>query len=213
MSVTVRTTGYGRPALDALREIVALLKETDPLAPVTVIVPNNIAGIVARRHLARGLSEESNGVAGIWFTTLRRLAELAAAPTLTGEGRKPAVSAVTTAFVNDQLRSAPGLLAPVVNHPATTEALARAFRALRDVDGPTLSQVAEASALTADVVRLHRDTVIALSNDWYDDTDLLLAARSLPLPDVGSVVFYIPQDLTRMEVGFANTLLIRLTAG
>lgn len=197
---------YGRSALDVLRDVVAALKAGDPLAPLTVIVPNNIAGIVARRHLAHGLSDDSNGLAGIWFSTLRRLAELAAAPTLTAAGRKPAVSTVATAVLSEQLRSAPGLFAPVAGHPATTRALLTARRALRDVDATTLDEIAGANALTADVVRLHRGAVDRLSEDWYDDADLLREACSQPLPEVGTVVFYLPQDLTRAERAFAERL-------
>src|ERR1035437_8130834 len=62
MTVQVRTTAYGRPALEALRAAVAKLQEDDPMAPVTVLVPNNIAGIVARRFLAHGLTDDSNGI-------------------------------------------------------------------------------------------------------------------------------------------------------
>ena len=83
MNSKVTCTEYGRAALDALRVVVADAKRDDPMAPVTVLVPNNIAGIVARRHLAHGLADGNNGVAGIWFTTLARLAEQLASPTLT----------------------------------------------------------------------------------------------------------------------------------
>ena len=43
--VTVESIGtmYGRPALAALREIVAAEKKHDPLAPVTVLVPKEMA--------------------------------------------------------------------------------------------------------------------------------------------------------------------------
>ena len=75
--VTVESTGtmYGRPALAALREIVAAEKKHDPLAPVTVLVPNNIAGLFVRRFLARGVTDGRPGIAGIFISTLPRLAE------------------------------------------------------------------------------------------------------------------------------------------
>ena len=90
---------YGRPALDALRTIVAEVKKDDPMAPVIVLVPNNIAGIVARRFLAHGLGPDRCGIAAIRFTTLRHLAEQLAAPVLAGAARRPATSAVTAAAV------------------------------------------------------------------------------------------------------------------
>ena len=54
MPVRLVATGYGRPALEALGRAVAEAKATDPMSPVTILVPNNLAGIVARRFLAHG---------------------------------------------------------------------------------------------------------------------------------------------------------------
>ena len=65
MRTRVIATSYGRPALDALRAVVSKAKREDAMAPVTVLVPNNIAGIVARRHLALGLEGRGPGVAGL----------------------------------------------------------------------------------------------------------------------------------------------------
>ncbi|MGI8718872.1 MAG: hypothetical protein ACR2JN_13675, partial [Lapillicoccus sp.] len=79
------TTAYGRPALEALLEVVAGTKADDPMAPVTVLVPNNVAGIVARCFLAHGTGPARPGVAGIHFSTLPRLAEQLASPTLTAQ--------------------------------------------------------------------------------------------------------------------------------
>ena len=90
MAAEVTYTAYGRAAVEVPCTFVANAKKDDPMAPVTVLVPSNIAGIVARRHLAHGLTAEGKGVAGIWFTTLPRLAEQVAPPTLTGQGRRPA---------------------------------------------------------------------------------------------------------------------------
>ena len=72
MEARVITTAYGRPALDALRTVVTEAKRDDLLAPVTILVPNNIAGIVARRHLAHGFEARGPGVAGLYVTTLPR---------------------------------------------------------------------------------------------------------------------------------------------
>ena len=65
-SAAVPTTGgcmtaYGRAALKELRDVVREAKDGNPLAPVTVLVPNNVAGIVARRFLAHGLGDGNSG--------------------------------------------------------------------------------------------------------------------------------------------------------
>lgn len=212
MGAQVSFAAYGRESLEALRAVVAEAKTDDPMAPVTVLVPNNIAGIVARRHLARGLSEGTKGVAGIWFTTLPRLAEQLAAPTLTGEGRRPATRPVTAAAIRAALDAEPGGFDRVAEHPATTRALARAHHTLRDVDHAALSGLEEASPLVSDVVRLHRETTQRLSGSWYDTTDLLHAATQLMTEtptranELGLVVLYLPQDLSRAETAFAEAL-------
>ena len=56
MGAQVSFTAYGREALETLGAVVAEAKKDDRMAPVTVLVPNNIAGSVARRHLARSLT-------------------------------------------------------------------------------------------------------------------------------------------------------------
>jgi ATP-dependent helicase/nuclease subunit B len=216
VTVQVTMTAYGRPALDALRYAVALIKHDDPMAPVTVLVPNNIAGIVARRFLAGGLTDEGNGIAGIFFSTLPRLAERLAAPTLTAAGRRPATRPVTAAVIRRRLDSDPGIFRPVARHPSTSRALGRAMTDLRDVSDDTLTTIGSASSLVADVVRLHRETAAELAPRWYDATDLLTAATELvhdrhrePPPamtDPGPVLLYLPQDLTRTETAFARSL-------
>ncbi len=217
MTVQVRTTAYGRPALEALRAAVAKIKEDDPMAPVTVLVPNNIAGIVARRFLAHGLTDDSNGIAGIFFSTLPRLAEQLAAPALTAAGRRPATRPVTAAAIRQRLDADPGAFGPVANHPSTSRALGKAITALRDVDDSTLTTLGSDSSLVKDVVRLYRETVAALQPRWYDATDLLAAATgavrrphlqraSSSTAELGPVLLYLPQDLTRAETAFAQYL-------
>jgi len=212
LATKVRSTAYGRDALGALRDVIADLKSDDAMSPVTVVVPTNVAGIVARRHLAHGLTPEDNGVAGLFFTTLPRLAERIAAPSLASQGRRPATRMVTAAMVRGQLDLNPGVFAQVADHPATARALAQAMTALRDVDDRALASLGATSALVEDVVRLHRSTVADLAADWYTETDLLATATALVgdethlLAELGSLVLYLPQDLTRAETAFTHAL-------
>jgi hypothetical protein len=217
LAVRVTTTAYGRPALEALRAEVAQVKGGDPMAPLTVLVPNNIAGIVARRFLARGPAGTSagNGIAGIYFSTLPRLAEQIAAPTLTAEGRRPATRPVTAATIRQRLEADPGIFGPVAGHPSTSRALSRAMTALRDVSGATLTTLESASGLVRDVVRLHRETTAELQPQWYDATDLLRAAtvivatRPAATSELGPVLLYLPQDLRHAETAFARSVADR----
>jgi len=217
LAVRVSTTAYGPPALEALRTAVAQVKRDDPMAPVTVLVPNNIAGIVARRFLARGLREAGNGIAGIHLSTLPRLAEQLAAATLTAAGRRPATRPVTAAAIRRRLDADPGIFRPVAGHPSTSRALGQAMTALRDVTDATLTNLGSASSLVRDVVRLHRECAADLAPRWYDVTDLLAAATATAqakhpergaaaVAELGPVLLYLPQDLTRAETAFARSL-------
>ena len=210
MGTRVETTAYGAAALERLRAVVAERKRDDPLAPVTVLLPNNTAGLTARRHLAAGTGDDRQGIAGIQLATLPRLAEQLAAPLLAA--RRPATRPVVAASWRAALAEAPGLFADVADHPATIQALAAAHRELRDLSSPALDAVAVTSPLSADLVRLHRLVTGTLSAGWYDVTDLLVAAteriRSLPgaVAELGTLVLYLPQELSRAESGFAEAL-------
>ena len=154
MTVESTATMYGRPALAALREIVAAEKKNDPLAPVTVLVPNNIAGLFVRPHLARGVTDGRPGIAGIFISTLPRLAEQLAAASL--YPRTPATATVVAAAWRSVLDDAPGVFAAVADHPATIRALTAAHRELRDLSDTALDAVRVTSPLHASLIELHR---------------------------------------------------------
>jgi len=126
--VRVETTRYGNEALQRLTTAVPDLKSDDPMAPVTILVPNNIAGIVARRHLAAGLDDGSSGVAAVEITTLPRLAERLAAHTLAP--RRPATRTVTAAW-RIALSEPPDIFEPVPDHPGAGGSPPRAPRPVR----------------------------------------------------------------------------------
>ena len=121
---------YGATAVDALRAVVADVKRDDPLAPATVLVPNNIAGIVAQRALAAGVAPGRSGIAGLHITTLSRLAEQVAAPLMSP--RTPATRAAVTAAWRSELDGADegdgaGPFGAVRDHPATVRALVKKY--------------------------------------------------------------------------------------
>ena len=205
-------SGYGPEALHALRDVVAGPKAADPLAQVTVLVPTNIAGIVARRFLARTGLGGRPGVAGLAVTTIPRLAEQLAAAAL--HPRRPATRSVVAAAWRSALRGNAGVFAPVAEHPATIRALTQAHTELRDLSGGALDAVAGASTLAADLVRLHRRVTDSLTPQWYDVTELLRRAGAVSGADgaaavLGSVVLYLPQALTRAEASFVTALAER----
>ena len=161
MSVNVVPVPYGEPAARALFDAVVAGKGGDPLAPVTVVVPTNYVGVAARRLLARGtlgrVTPGGDGVAGVTFLTVYRLAELLGAPRLAGVHRRPVSTPVLAAAVRAVLATAPGIFGPVADHPATEAALVDAYRELAAIDDAALDALACARvARAADVVRITR---------------------------------------------------------
>ncbi|ACQ79826.1 ATP-dependent nuclease subunit B-like protein [Beutenbergia cavernae DSM 12333] len=203
------TAASGRPALDALRDAVREAKAGDPLAAVTVVVPDNLTGVVARRALAAGLdgddARRTPGVAGLVLTTLPRLAETLVAAHL--HPRVPATRTVVAAHWRAILREEPGRFGRVAEHPATVRALVRAHTELRDAGDEGLDAIAASGLLAADLVRLHRTVAARLATRWYDETDLLRAAAArlrgthgdLPATGGNAVVVHVPGRLAHAE--------------
>jgi RecB family exonuclease len=203
-------TGYGRAALDALRSVVAELKADDPMAPVTIILPTNLAGIVARRYLAAGLLDGRAGIAALHLTTLPRLAEQLAAPSLTP--RRPATRPVVAAAWRRALDRDPGAFVDVADHPATVRALADVHRELRDLSPAALDAIEHVTTITPSAVALHRDASAIIHKDHYDPIDLLdqatalVAERPSRIAEHGGLILYLPQDLLQAETRFTNAL-------
>jgi ATP-dependent helicase/nuclease subunit B len=203
---------YGLDACETLREHVASVKRDDPMAPVTVLVPSDIAGVQGRRRLAHGLEPGRSGVAGLWVLTLDRLAELLAAPALVAAGRRPVTTPVLAGAWRRELAADPRSFGDVALHPATVQALVEAHRRLRDVPADRLDAVAATSTLTADLVALHRRVMRLLAGRWYDVADLRTAATELVGAEsryagrVGTVLLYLPQDLDLRSAALAAAL-------
>ena len=215
-------TGYGGLAYGALRQVVGEVKADDPLAPVSVLVPSHLCGVIARRVLARGVGGRP-GIAGLSVLTVDRLAERVAAAELTGAGRRPATSPVVAAAWRRALAEDAGVFAPVAAHPATVRALAAAHRELREVDKAGLDAIAACGEPVAgDLVRLHRRVAGLLAADWYDPSDLRRAAaavlRGQPSQgrEVGVAVVFLPQELSPSATAMLRELPaagIRVVAG
>jgi ATP-dependent helicase/nuclease subunit B len=201
--ITVVPTAYGRAASQALRDAVERAKRSDALAPVTVVVPTNSVGVSARRRLASGelgaVTSAGRGVVGVTFLTVYRLAELLAAAELAGARRRPVSTPVVASAVRRVLARAPGLFAPVAQHPATEEALVAAHRELSDLDAAQLDVLSAQHPRAREVVRLHRAAKSWLEREWYDEHDLMRAATGLaetgsPLArELGRIICFLPQ--------------------
>jgi len=218
---------YGRPAAQLLHERVAAAKAGDPLQPVTVLVPTNYVGVSTRRLLATGalgpVTARGVGIAGLTLLTVYRLAELLGAPTLAAAGRRPVSTPLVGAAVRQVLREAPGIFAPVTGHPSTEEALVHAHRELSELQPASLATLERQGRRAGDVVRIHRAVRDRISADWFEESDLMAAAErvvaagSPVLDDLGTIIVYLPEDLslpaTRMLRAVARATTVEVVAG
>lgn len=219
MGIVLHPTPYGRPAAERLRARLAAAKADDPLRPVTVVVPTNFVGVSVRRLLAGGelgpVTERGVGVAGLTLLTVYRLAELLGAPRLAAQKRRPVSTPVVAAAVRTVLATQPGLFAGVRDHPSTEEALVRAYRELSELPAASLDRLAATGPRAGDVVRVRRQARARLEGGWFEEADLMAAATdsvragSTVLDDVGTVVVYLPQDLSLPAARLLRTVAER----
>lgn len=204
------TTAYGAEAVAKLGELVAAAKGGDPLAPVTILVRDDVAAITVRRALAAGIGAR-RGVAAINVTTLRRLAEQLLAAS--GQTVPPVTSVLLTALWRRELADEPGCFAPVVEHGATVRALVRAHGELRQLEDEHLDVIACTSQLVGDLVRLHRCVAARALAGRRDATAVLESATALlrhrpaaHSASLGPVILHLPDDLAAKELQLVEAL-------
>ncbi len=192
----LRLVDYGR-ARETLAEVVAGLKGGDPLAPVTVVVASNLAGLDTRRWLAG-----RQALANVRFLVVERLAELVAAPRLEARGMRPR----SRWLWMEELRTAAGRadepLRNVAHHPATLRRLAALAADLRGVPDGVLDLLEQrGERLVTAAVRAVREAEAA-ARELYDDHDLITEAAAAfddgdpGTREAGAVVWYLPERMT-----------------
>lgn len=206
---------YGRPAADALQKAISTAKDSEPLAPVSVVVPSNHVGVATRRLLGSGalgsLCGVGAGVVAVSFLTVYRMAELLGSNALAGEHRRPVSTPVLAAALRRALAVDPGVFGSVAVHPATELALVSAYKELRDVSSESLDRLTRSSRRAADVVRLYRAARDHLVSAWYDEEDLIngtvavLDAEAAARSGLGTIVVYLPERLSRHGARLLDT--------
>jgi ATP-dependent helicase/nuclease subunit B len=198
VAVSVTTTAFGAPALDALAAAVRAAQAGDPLRAVTVVVPTNTTGVMARRALGR-----RGGFAAVDVLTMFRLAELLGAPALHAAGRKPVSTPVVDVAVRHVVLANPGLYDGVQHHPSTIVALRDLYRELR-VAGPGAVTALARTERGGEPARVAAEVMRTLRTGWYDEGDLLAAAITRAFTDLperlSRVVVHLPQRLRPLEL-------------
>lgn len=213
MTVDLVTTGYGPPAHEALATAVARAKGGDPLAPVTVVVPNHYVGLAARRALGRREHNGTRGLAAVAFHTAYDLAERLGGAEMATEGRRGVTMTVIAAAVRTVLRRDPGHFRGVETHPATERALTRAHRELSELEHGQLRALAAQSPRAADVVRIHRKVAAELEAGFSNEQQLSRAAVAAVRADpsaaarqLGPMIVFLPQRITDSQAGLLRAV-------
>lgn len=210
----LRLVPYGQAATRALRDAIVEAKAGDTLAPVSVAVPSNYAGLSLRRTL--GVAELSldavsgrQGLVNVRFLVFARIAELLGAPLLAASNKRPLARVMRAEAVRAAVEANPGVFERVAEHPATGRGLDATFRDLSRATSEALDAVAGCSERAGDVVRLYRDFKRRAAA-FYDEEDLAFAAakgvEGPALRDVGHVVLYLPRRLSPAEFTLAKAL-------
>lgn len=195
--MNIRFAPAGRPFTLAVRDAVRTAKNGDPLVPVRVVVPSNIAGLSLRRMLGSAAlhdASESNppGVANVSFSTPFQFASLLAAEAMARSGQRPLTNVVLAAAVRHVLATDPGRFGVVAEHIATEAALMRAFADITAMPLPQREALRGSSlARTVDLVRfvdaveshLHSGTGHAYHDELAVLTEASQACRSAQLDD------------------------------
>ena len=199
------------PAAEAwLDGVLAEFKAGDPLAPVTVIVPSNYAGLALRRRLA------VRGFANVRHTVLARLAESLGAPALAARGKVPLMAVTEEAAIRAALKEAGGL-GDQSDHRAVVVTLRNLFRDLAEgeVDSARRASLAQGGELTRIAIRSYEAYRELLQRErLYDATDLLAAATEAVsggeaqrvLADWGRLLLHLPDRLSSADLGLLRAL-------
>ncbi len=192
-------------ALTALGAAVAAAKGGSPLVPVTVIVPTNAAGVMARRSLGRG-----DGIAAVNMVTPYRLAELVTGPALHDQGRNPVSTPIVDLTIRSVLADEPRSFAKVADHPSTITALRDLHRELRQAGPAALQALAASSDRGREAARVSVATTARLAADWYDEGDLMLGTverlGAASIPGLERVIVFLPHPTLGLELDLLRSI-------
>jgi ATP-dependent helicase/nuclease subunit A len=197
---------FGAPAMERLKQELERLKTSDALAPVTVIVPSNIAGLHLRRQLVQPAEDGGPGLANVRFSTLKSVVELLGTSTLS-----PGRFRLDRTMSREAARAALSQTkeySQFANHPATVAAFERTLREIRGAQEGALDGCVNAGGAIGELYVRYR----SLCSGFYDEEDLIEAASrgvgsNAVRANVGAVVLYLPEPADHRTTSFLRLLL------
>jgi len=201
---------YGAPAQQRLGQLIASAKGSDPLSPVTVVVPSPHAGLSLRRSLAK-----QSGLVNVRFMPLARLAEFLGVSGMAHQGKTPLSPVLKLAavrhFAAEMAVKEP--LGAVAVHAPLHSYLANIFNDLSVLPEADLAKLENSNPVTQQVVEWYR-LYRSLLGNRYTREDLTRAASAAVatgeaasvLHDMGFMIFYLPADLSPAESSLVSVL-------
>ena len=209
MSLSATRLTPGPTAEAWLDSAVKELKGSDPLGPLTVVVPNNYAKLALRRHLA------ATGYANVRHEVLARIAESLGASELAAAGRVPLTAITEEAAIRSALRAAGGLGAQT-EHRAVVSTLQALFRDLAEggLDSGSRQKLASRGRLAKVAMAAHEEYLRLLTDGgFYDYAELCRAGAAAVtregarlLADWGPMIVYLPSRLSVPELELLGSL-------
>jgi ATP-dependent helicase/nuclease subunit B len=207
MTIDVYPARFGAPAAAWLAALVSALKGDDPFTPITVLVPDNLSGVMARRTLGA-----TQGLVNVSFVTPATLATRLCDDAVAPLGRDVLAAVMRDLLAHETL----GPFAAVAAHPATEAAVVDASLELAAAEPDTLEAFARsASRVTRGLVELHGRARRRLRHlaDEYDLARRALArleSGSSALDGVGALVVYLVDDLAPAHLALLRALAERV---
>ena len=200
--------GRQSPAIrEALWRLIGEVKGNDALAPVTVVGPSRYANLSLRQEFGR-----SNFV-NVRFIVMPVLSELLGGARLAQSGRKPLSAVLESVLLRTVMAKTTGPLAAVRDHLATQTSVRTSFGELRRVSDDVLTSLEQQGGVRGDLIRMYREFREKTAGEWYDSEDLAEAATDalqrgdVPgLVDLGSIVFYLPRNVSPAETNLIESL-------
>ena len=211
MSLNVSAHIYGTAAQTALSKAVRRVKSGgdayDPLAPVTIVVPSSQAGY----HIRRTLGRQRGGIVNVQFKPLQALLELIGAASLANAGRRPLPETYQSEAIRDVAEAGESIFGdvPVDGHVLRTLELAfDEFDRCHDSDLAEIATGGRNASYLVDRYREYRRRTAQFytKRDLAESANAALESKPSALRDIGSVIVYLPADLTRTQREFLDAL-------
>ena len=211
MAIHATAHTYGREAQEALQAAVQQCKTIDgtydPLAPVTIVVPSALSGY----HIRRSFGRLPGGLVNVQVKPLRALLELIGSGPLANQGERPLGDAYRHEAIRAVAEADRSAFGDLPIEDAMLRTLEQRFAEFDQCDDDALDLITRGGDVPRYLVDRYR-AFRELTANFYSNRDLsesaitALSGQPSALNDIGSVIVYLPGDMTSSERRFLDAL-------